>query len=443
MYSTQSWGRRAPEAEPERRPRRQERGSAGVLSSLVQFESDSEDEDTFMRWGGTAPTHAPREETSLSRIKTTQGIEGQWTITDADADRAGRRMIYSSITPHVYMLSTEAGDDEQTLLDFHDRTRRYGFESFGLWSIRFSADGKEIVAGASRGNIMVYDVESDRRSLCVQGHRDDVNAVCFADESSTNILVSGSDDGYVKIWDRRSLNSSQTPSGVLVGATEGITYTAPKGDGRYVLANSKDQACRLYDLRKMRSWGEFADEPDAVQEYGKPGYDYRHGGYQSPEYAAHPRDCSVMTYRGHSVERTLIRCHFSPAATTGQSYVFSGSSDGRIHIWSLDGRVVHVLDRALSQPLRHQGAERYTDPSAPEPPPASRVEDPYYDTRQRVVRDVAWHSQEPTLMSTCWDMNAGYRRGGSIAKHEWKGLGKNGLERLEDWVEKEALEASM
>lgn len=27
-----------------------------------------------------------------------------------------------------------------------------------------------------------------------------VNAVCFADESSTNILVSGSDDGYVKVW---------------------------------------------------------------------------------------------------------------------------------------------------------------------------------------------------------------------------------------------------
>jgi WD40 repeat protein len=63
-----------------------------------------------------------------------------------------------------------------------------------------------------------------------------VNAVCFADESSTNILVSGSDDGYVKVWDRRSLSSS-TPSGILVGATEGITYTSPKGDGRYVVVN--------------------------------------------------------------------------------------------------------------------------------------------------------------------------------------------------------------
>ena len=99
-----------------------------------------------------------------------------------------------------------------------------------------------------------------------------VNAVCFADESSTNILVSGSDDGYVKVWDRRSL-SSQTPSGVLVGATEGITYTAPKGDGRYIVVNSKDQAARLYDLRKMRSHSEFDGEQDAVARYGQPRYD--------------------------------------------------------------------------------------------------------------------------------------------------------------------------
>lgn len=41
-----------------------------------------------------------------------------------------------------------------------------------------------------------------------------------------------------------------------------------------------------------------------------------------------------MTYRGHAVLRTLIRCHFSPAATTDQRYVYSGSSDGKIHVRS-------------------------------------------------------------------------------------------------------------
>ena len=39
-----------------------------------------------------------------------------------------------------------------------------------------------------------------------------------------------------------------------------------------------------------------------------------------------------MTYRGHSVLRTLIRCHFSPAETTGSQYIYSGSADGKIHV---------------------------------------------------------------------------------------------------------------
>lgn len=120
---------------------------------------------------------------------------------------------------------------------------------------------------------MVYDITSERRILNVDGHNDDVNTVCFADTGSTNILVSGSDDGYVKIWDRRSLSSS-TPSGVLPGATQGITYVSPKGDGRYIVANSKDQAARLYDLRKMQSWGDFErTQSDAVLRWGDQHFD--------------------------------------------------------------------------------------------------------------------------------------------------------------------------
>ena len=73
--------------------------------------------------------------------------------------------------------------------------------------------------------------------------------------------------------DRRSLGSNPEPSGVLIGHTEGITYVSPKGDGRYIISNGKDQKLRLWDLRKMRSNLEF----EAVQRhsYGIPDFDYR------------------------------------------------------------------------------------------------------------------------------------------------------------------------
>ena len=55
----------------------------------------------------------------------------------------------------------------------------------------------------------------------------------------------------LQVWDRRALGSNKRPVGVLVGHTEGITHIDPKGDGRHLISNSKDQSVKLWDLRSM------------------------------------------------------------------------------------------------------------------------------------------------------------------------------------------------
>jgi DDB1- and CUL4-associated factor 11 len=173
------------------------------------------------------------------------------------------------------------------------------------------------------------------------------------------------------------------------------------------------------------------------------------GVYQKPPRDSHPDDCSVMSYRGHTVLRTLIRCHFSPAETTGSQYIYSGSADGVVHvrfihvslenaithlsysqIWSVDGHLVQRINSRQSMGIT-------APPSGPEP-----ELDPYEvpgQMAQSVVRDVSWHSQQPVLMSCAW---GGDRIGRSrVSRHEWKGLGKLGG-RLEDWVEKTQRESA-
>ena len=120
----------------------------------------------------------------------------------------------------------------------------------------------------------VYDLLADRRTVKIRAHEDDVNSCCWADTASGNVLVSASDDTFLKVWDRRSLGSSQKPSGVLIGHTEGITYVSAKGDGRYVISNGKDQVLRLWDLRKMRS--SLEHEQAERHSYGIPNFDYRY-----------------------------------------------------------------------------------------------------------------------------------------------------------------------
>jgi WD repeat-containing protein 23 len=187
------------------------------------------------------------------------------------------------------------------------------------------------VAGGTQGQIAVYDIEARQTTLRINAHEDDVNAVAFADDANSNLLLSGSDDTFIKVWDRRSL-SSERASGVLVGHTEGVTFLASKGDGRYVVSNGKDQTMRLFDLRKMVSDEQFTNLRLDQISFGIKHWDYRQATYAKPAYNEHPHDVSVMRYRGHAVLRTLIRCNFSPIATTGQRYVYSGGSDGKIHV---------------------------------------------------------------------------------------------------------------
>jgi len=141
-----------------------------------------------------------RDKTSLASYKTVQAREHlcQWTITDANLSPDNTKMIWASISPVVGMTrfkeTTNNGNegdyenlddgDGQVSLDFGSGAfgRRH---HFGIWSVRFSADGREIIAGAGSGAIHVYDLEAKRTILSIRAHADDVNAVCFADSKSS------------------------------------------------------------------------------------------------------------------------------------------------------------------------------------------------------------------------------------------------------------------
>ncbi|KAF9920875.1 hypothetical protein FBU30_009183 [Linnemannia zychae] len=332
----------------------------------------------------------------LVREKLIQGVPGRWTITDHNLSLDNHWLIYSSITPQVYLTRTAAdAPDTHHQLDFST-----GDEDHGLWSVRFSGDGREIVAGG-KGKIYVYDIESRTVLHSVNAHADDVNSVCFAEPTSSQVVFSGSDDHLIKVWDRRSMGSGRysTPSGVLVGHAEGITYVTSKGDNRYLASNGKDQKMLLWDLRMMYSSRDYRKLPPAHDS----GFDYRsdrYGGHKTDKIAG---DCSVMTFQGHRVLRTLIRCHFSPAHTTGQRYLYTGSADGKVAIYRMDGTRVRTLDTS-------EAFQKYTN---------SERRVPY------IARDVSWHPYHPTILSSCLaDRFTDYEVSGGIVQHTFARPGK-------------------
>jgi WD repeat-containing protein 23 len=286
-----------------------------------------------------------------------------WSVLDTAYSPDGLYFIYSSWSPAVHICNVYGDHQTQTPLDMRPAETR-----FACFSVKFSHDNTEILAGANDGCIYIYDREANERSLCIQAHEDDVNTVAFAD-STSQILFSGGDDGLVKVWDRRSLSEEHTkPVGYLTGHTDGVTFIDSKGDGRYLISNGKDQTVKLWDIRRF---GTHEGAEQVRKAVSKQNWDYRWQPVPKKNMKKMKLngDVSVMTYRGHGVLHTLIRAYFSPEFTTGQQYIYSGCSTGKVVIWdTLSGEIVKRLSG-----------------------------------QRQCVRDVSWHPYENKIVSTSWD----------------------------------------
>ncbi|RYP71593.1 hypothetical protein DL771_004719 [Monosporascus sp. 5C6A] len=322
---------------------------------------------------------------------------GTWTLTDATLSPDNRWLAYTSITSQVCLAPTDPNDtgDPYTLNLGAGRVTDGGWASrLGIFSIRFSGDGRELVAGTTQNSIVVYDIESRRVLHSVIGHDDDVNAVCFADKSSPHILYSGSDDTTIKVWDRRSMGDGRE-AGAFVGHIEGLTYLDSKGDGRYILSNGKDQSMKLWDLHMMYTTARF-EELNPRQHTSQSDFDYRWSQYDDRDWFQHPDDNSVVTFRGHSVLSTLIRCHFSPPGCTDSRYVYTGSADGKVWVYNMDATVARVIDVQKASQSARALPDKYRQ---------------FYRRREfrgwsTCVRDASWHPNAPFIAASSlngWD----------------------------------------
>ncbi|KAJ8668719.1 hypothetical protein QAD02_010382 [Eretmocerus hayati] len=291
-----------------------------------------------------------------------------WSILDTAFSPDANYFVYSSWSDYLYMHSVHGDPNhkEPLLLSAEH-------PMFCVFSVVFSSDGRELFCGGNDGCLYIYDRESQNCSK-VQGHSYDINSVAFADDSS-QILYSAGDDGLCHVWDRRELREDDPqPVGTLAGHMGGITFIDPKGDGRHLITNSKDQTIKLWDARKFSTKDAQEETSKAVSANKKWDYRWQH----IPKKLLEPRkpltgDTSVMTYRGHVVVQTLIRCRFSPVATTGQRYIYTGCGTGRVVIYDvLTGKIVKQLKG-----------------------------------HKTVVRDVSWHPTHQEIVSTSWDGEIG------------------------------------
>eukprot|EP01083_Nonionella_stella_P255464 876806_1 len=292
-----------------------------------------------------------------------------WSIIDVALSPDHSFVAYSGWSSSIYLVNTYGSHELHESHDLNIST----FNSWGrccVFGIEFDPNSKKVICALSGGCLILHDLERKINQFSLpSAHDDDINQATFLD---TNIIISGSDDALLRVWDSRQKNKCV---GGFVGHYQGITCVSTPNDygsSNYVLSNSKDQSMKLWDLRAMNTLTELTSTRAQLQpQTGS--FDYRYRGWNPLSSSTHKKrfriDKSLVTYRGHSVSRTLCRSGFSPIYSTNAKYVYCGSSDCTIYIYNTLNAKLHSTLKAHSD----------------------------------IVRDVCWHPFLPIIVSASWD----------------------------------------
>ena len=112
----------------------------------------------------------------------------------------------------------------------------------GVMSVAFSADGKLLAIGDTRGDIHLWQVSDGRPILTYRGHRGWVVSVAFNPEGT--VLASSSIDQSIKLWDVSTGSCLNTLQG-YIGAVQSVAFSP---DGMMLASGHADRTVRLWKL---------------------------------------------------------------------------------------------------------------------------------------------------------------------------------------------------
>ncbi|GAM18603.1 hypothetical protein SAMD00019534_017780 [Acytostelium subglobosum LB1] len=133
---------------------------------------------------------------------------------------------------------------KQTLIHTFD------VHGYAVGDVRSCTDNQQIFSCAER-QLFQWDISSGEVVRRFKGHAETINTIVVNNDSS--LLLSGSYDKKIKIWDLKSRNAD--PIQVLNEAQDSITSVIINDEDNEIISTSVDGSVRTYDVRmgKLRT----------------------------------------------------------------------------------------------------------------------------------------------------------------------------------------------
>ena len=195
-----------------------------------------------------------------------------------------------------------------------------------VFAITFSRDGNWLASGGSGNNeIRVQGASSNGEIHTLVGHEGKINALAFRINGE---LISGSDDGTVRLWNVPEARQIRR----FNGGSGQITSVSVSPDDRLLVAGSSDDTLKLWEIDTEQLLTTFEGHEDLIWtvSFSPDGQTIASGSEDRTVRLWNASDGSLIdTLVGHTDRIWSVA--FNPDGTQ----LASGSWDGTVYIWQI------------------------------------------------------------------------------------------------------------
>jgi len=295
----------------------------------------------------------PRQSKEVTGIKMIDPVVRSFRVAKLFRENTDR-INHMHFSPGGDLLISSAEDDQIVIYDCEKGTtkRTLNSKKYGVDLIHFTHAKNTAIHSSTKidDTIRYLSLHDNKYLRYFPGHTKKVTTLCMS--PTDDAFLSGSLDKTLRLWDLRSPNCQ----GLMHLTGKPVAGFDP--EGLIFAAGVNNEVVKLYDLRsfdkgpfatfrftyeKDMEWTSLKFSPD-----GKTIMMCSNGSLIRIVDAFH--GTPIQTFTGHLNNKSVqLEAAFSPDS----QYVFSGSSDGLIHVWNAEnGYKVCVLNADHPGPIQ-------------------------------------------------------------------------------------------